>query len=100
MCPCYVSHAEFRSLLISLIRICSDMIVGHILERMYPIRSQSRSRLKKNLPDLERSMDQWFYNLPEDLRYDSASKRVPPPPHILNLHVQYNSARLLLYSPL
>ncbi|EPQ60261.1 hypothetical protein GLOTRDRAFT_134976 [Gloeophyllum trabeum ATCC 11539] len=78
-----------------------SVIVGNILQKMYSIRLKSRNKLRAKLLDLERSMDQWFYNLPECLRYDSASaSRPPPPPYILHLHVYYNSARLLLYSPL
>ncbi|TFK56846.1 hypothetical protein OE88DRAFT_1650326 [Heliocybe sulcata] len=78
-----------------------SVIVGNILQKMYSIRLKSRTRLRRKLLDLEASMDQWFYDLPECLRYDSASaSRPPPPPYILHLHVYYNSARLLLYSPL
>ncbi|KDQ63123.1 hypothetical protein JAAARDRAFT_367704 [Jaapia argillacea MUCL 33604] len=75
-----------------------SVIVGNILAKMYRVRSKSRSPPRSKLPELESSLDRWYIDLADSLRYDSASKRTPPPPHVLALHLQYFAAKLLLFS--
>lgn len=50
---------------------------------------------------LEGSLDKWYIDLPEHLRYEPGSSRHPSPsPHVLTLHMQYWCAVLLLHRPL
>jgi hypothetical protein len=46
--------------------------------------------------EMESRLDQWFISLPEELRYETTSRRPVPPPHILFLHIRYWGAVLLL----
>ncbi|KII93670.1 hypothetical protein PLICRDRAFT_35889 [Plicaturopsis crispa FD-325 SS-3] len=80
---------------------CADarlgVIVGSTLTQLYPVRNLTRTPRRTILSNLEMQLDQWYIDLPDDLRYDPASKRVTPPPHILFLHIRYWAAVLLLH---
>ena len=52
------------------------------------------------LARLDSQLTKWSLELPEQLRFDPASpKNPPPPPHILTLHMQYWCTVLLLHRP-
>jgi hypothetical protein len=61
---------------------------------------RSRTPKRARLMDIEQKLDQWYIELPEELRYETSSKRPVPPPHIMVLHVRYWSAVLLLHRAL
>lgn len=67
---------------------------------IYPVRSTGRGPRRAVLSSLESRLDQWYIDLPENLRYDPASKRNTPPPPVLFIHIKYWSAVLLLHRAL
>ncbi|CAA7264843.1 unnamed protein product [Cyclocybe aegerita] len=73
------------------------VIVGAVITRIYPIAPSSGAARHAALVDLESQLDQWFIALPEELRYDATSKRPPPPPQVLYVHVRYWGGVLLLH---
>lgn len=78
----------------------TGLIVGAIVTQIYPVKCSGRCSRAKRLADLESRLDQWYIDLPDGLRYDTASKRAVPPPHILFLHIKYWGAVLLLHRAL
>jgi len=64
---------------------------------IYPVRSTGRGSRRAVLHGLESRLDQWYIDLPDELRYDPASKRNIPLPAVLFIHIQYWSAVLLLH---
>jgi hypothetical protein len=72
------------------------MITGVIITKLYPVRSTPNVSRKPILADIEARLDQWFIRLPEELRYETSSRRQVPPPHILLLHIRYWGNVLLL----
>ncbi|KAG9313734.1 hypothetical protein JVU11DRAFT_6088 [Chiua virens] len=80
-------------------------ILSKIVQSIYSIRPSS-SRQVESI-SLEGSLDKWYFDLPEHLRFEMRydpmgnldSKKVPPP-HILTLHMQYWCTILLLHRPL
>jgi hypothetical protein len=80
---------------------CSTgLIVGAIVTQIYPVKCPGRFSRAKRLADLESRLDQWYIDLPDVLRYDTASKRAVPAPHILFLHIKYWGTVLLLHRAL
>ncbi|KAJ6503261.1 fungal-specific transcription factor domain-containing protein [Mycena vitilis] len=71
------------------------LILGAIITKIYPVRS-STSR-QASLATLESRLDQWYLSLPEGLRYDTASRRIVPPPPVLLMHIRYWGTVLLLH---
>lgn len=49
---------------------------------------------------LEAQLDKWYNALPDHLRYEPASRRPLPAPHIIMLHLDYWCTVLLLHRPL
>lgn len=78
----------------------SAVIIGSIASLVYPVKSDKRHSMRTILHDLEARLDQWYHGLPEDLRYDPASKRIVPPPPVLFIHIKYWFAVLLLHRAL
>ncbi|KAF8846123.1 hypothetical protein BDN67DRAFT_1064611 [Paxillus ammoniavirescens] len=74
-----------------------SMIIGPIVSSVYPVKSARRRSRRAILSNLEARLDQWYFELPDDLRYDPASKRNTPPPPVLYIHIKYWSAVLLLH---
>lgn len=74
-------------------------IVASILHAIYAVKA-SASR-QADAIHLERTLDKWFMDLPEPLRYDTGVKKGSiPSPNVLTLHMQYWCAVLLLHRPL
>ncbi|KAF9225551.1 hypothetical protein BS17DRAFT_751446 [Gyrodon lividus] len=74
-----------------------SVIIGPIVSSVYPVKSTRRASRRAVLGNLEARLDQWYLELPDDLRYDPASKRNTPPPPVLYIHIKYWSAVLLLH---
>lgn len=88
---CYRSHYN---------PFCLAVIIGSIVSLVYPVKSSKRGSRRAVLSHLEARLDQWYLELPDDLRYDPASKRNTPPAPVLYLHVKYWAAVLLLHRAL
>ncbi|KIJ66200.1 hypothetical protein HYDPIDRAFT_26571 [Hydnomerulius pinastri MD-312] len=73
------------------------VIIGSIVSSVYPVKSTRRGSRRAVLSSLEARLDQWYLELPDDLRYDPASKRNTPLPPVLYIHIKYWSAVLLLH---
>ena len=52
------------------------------------------------LDQLEKNLQQWLINLPEELQYREGANRVLVPPHVIILHIEYHAALLLLHRAL
>jgi len=78
----------------------SAVLIGSIVTMIYPVRSTGRGSRRAVLSSLESRLDQWYIDLPDNLRYDPASKRNTPPPPVLFIHIKYWSAVLLLHRAL
>jgi hypothetical protein len=76
------------------------ILIGSIVTMIYPVRSTGRGSRRAILHGLESRLDQWYIDLPDNLRYDPASKRNVPQPAVLFIHIQYWSAVLLLHRAL
>ncbi|TFY53230.1 hypothetical protein EVG20_g10211 [Dentipellis fragilis] len=74
-----------------------SVIVGLIVERIYPIRPITGHNKRAALVELEGRLDKWLLELPESLSFDASSKRTTPPPNILVMHMTYWNAVLLLH---
>ncbi|KAF9245870.1 fungal-specific transcription factor domain-containing protein [Melanogaster broomeanus] len=74
-----------------------SVIIGSIVSSVYPVKPTRRGSRRAVLSNLEARLDQWYLELPDDLRYDPASKRNSPPPPVLYIHIKYWSAVLLLH---
>ncbi|KAH7923243.1 hypothetical protein BV22DRAFT_1093249 [Leucogyrophana mollusca] len=74
-----------------------SVIIGAIVTTIYPVRPAGRVSRRAILHNLETRLDQWYMNLPDDLRYDPASRRNAPSPPVLFIHMNYWSAVLLLH---
>ncbi|KAF8445677.1 fungal-specific transcription factor domain-containing protein [Boletus edulis BED1] len=74
-----------------------SVIIGLIVSSVYPVKSSKHGSRRAILNDLEARLDQWYLELPTDLRYDPASKRNTPPAPVLYIHIKYWSAVLLLH---
>jgi hypothetical protein len=74
--------------------------MGAVVTQIYPVRPLSNASKQSSLKQLESRLDQWYIALPEELRYDAASKRYTPPPTILFLHIRYWGTVLLLHRAL
>ncbi|KAG2075201.1 hypothetical protein BDR04DRAFT_1092068 [Suillus decipiens] len=74
-----------------------SVLIGSIVTMIYPVRSTGRGSRRAVLNNLESRLDQWYIDLPDNLRYDPASKRNNPPLAVLFIHIQYWSAVLLLH---
>lgn len=94
-----IDHTPGPALILSCFRAWASLsiIVGSVADRIYPVKSTSRVPRRTWLARLEAQLDQWYYELPEALRYEPASKRAIPPPHVLRLHTTYWSTVLLLH---
>jgi hypothetical protein len=94
-----IDHAPGPALVLSCFRAWASLsiIIGSVADHIYPVKSTSRVPRRTWLARLEAQLDQWYYELPESLRYEPASKRVVPPPHVLRLHTTYWSTVLLLH---
>ncbi|EGN91754.1 hypothetical protein SERLA73DRAFT_80157 [Serpula lacrymans var. lacrymans S7.3] len=97
--PEYSHYSSTPSRVMSCFRAAASLsvIVGSIVNLVYPVRPIARVSRRTILANLETRLDQWYIDLPNSLRYDTASKRNTPPPPVLFLHVQYWSAVLLLH---
>ena len=74
-------------------------ILAMIVQAIYTVRNTPTRT--SDAAQLERTLDKWYNELPDYLRYDSSVKSVTaPPPHVLTLHMQYWCAVLLLHRPL
>lgn len=73
-----------------------SMICGAIITKLYPVRPTPNVSRRSLSADLEARLDQWFIRLPEELRYETTSRRQVPPPHILFLHIRYWGTVLIL----
>ncbi|KAJ4485754.1 fungal-specific transcription factor domain-containing protein [Lentinula aciculospora] len=67
-----------------------------IIQKVYPITVTDTTPRRTLLQTFESQLDRWYLNLPNHLRYDVASKRNVPPPHVIFLHIRYWGAVLLL----
>lgn len=76
------------------------MIIGSIVSLVYPVKSSRRGSRRSILSNLEARLDQWYLELPDNLRYDLASKRNTPPAPVLYIHIKYWFAVLLLHRAL
>jgi hypothetical protein len=74
-----------------------SVLIGSIVTLIYPVRSTRRGSRRAVLNSLESRLDQWYIDLPDNIRYDPASKRNTPPLAVLFIHIQYWSAVLLLH---
>jgi len=74
-----------------------SVIMGSTISMIYPVRATTRISRQTARDDLESRLDQWYIGLPESLCYDSGSRRIVPPPHILFLHIRYWGCVLLLH---
>ena len=74
--------------------------MGAVVTQIYSVKPSSSAYKQSSLPHLESWLDQWYITLPEELRYDAASKRYTPPPTILFLHIRYWGTVLLLHRAL
>ncbi|KAJ3895160.1 fungal-specific transcription factor domain-containing protein [Lentinula edodes] len=79
-------------------RVTGDLItiLGRIIQKLYPITVIDTIPRRTLLQTFESELDQWYLALPDYLRYDVASKRNIPPPHVIFLHIRYWGAVLLL----
>ncbi|RDB29501.1 Nitrogen assimilation transcription factor nit-4 [Hypsizygus marmoreus] len=73
-----------------------SLISGAIINKIYAVRQPSPSVKRAIYAEMETRLDQWYIGLPEELRFDTTSRRSVPPPHILFLHIRYWDAVLLL----
>ncbi|KAG9314135.1 hypothetical protein JVU11DRAFT_4920 [Chiua virens] len=87
------------ALIMRCLRVASSLsvIIGSIVSSIYPVHSSRRGSRRAVLSNLEARLDQWYLELPEDLRYDPASKRHSPPAPVLYIHIKYWNAVLLLH---
>ncbi|CAL1694956.1 unnamed protein product [Somion occarium] len=75
-----------------------SFIISQIMAEIYPVKQTGGENLRRSsLDKLETRLHQWLFQLPEHLAYCETSKRVTPLPHILALHIEYQSALLLLH---
>ena len=72
------------------------VISGAIVTKLYPVRPTPKVSKRSLLAELEARLDQWYFSLPEELRYETTSRRQVPPPHILFLHIRYWGTVLIL----
>ncbi|KAJ3793146.1 fungal-specific transcription factor domain-containing protein [Lentinula aff. detonsa] len=70
--------------------------LGQIIQKLYPIKVTDITPRRTLLQTFESQLDRWYLTLPDHLRYDVASKRNVPPPHVIFLHIRYWGAVLLL----
>jgi hypothetical protein len=73
-----------------------SVIIGSIVSSVYPVKSSKQGSKRAVLSDLEARLDQWYLELPDDLRHDPARKRNTPAP-VLYINIKYWSAVLLLH---
>ncbi|KAJ6575396.1 fungal-specific transcription factor domain-containing protein [Mycena capillaripes] len=73
------------------------LILGAVITKVYPVRPTSTASRQASLAKLESRLDQWYLSLPESLRYDTASRRIVPPPPVLLMHIRYWGTVLLLH---
>lgn len=75
------------------------VVLSEICQNIYAIKPLG-NRLAE-LSRLDSMLMKWSLELPDHLRFDPASPKIPPPPpHILMLHMQYWCTVLLLHRPL
>ncbi|KAF9012001.1 fungal-specific transcription factor domain-containing protein [Cyathus striatus] len=73
-------------------------ILSMIVQGIYAVRPVSSRHAESKV--LEGLLDKWYIELPEHLRYEPGSSKLPTPvPHVLTLHMQYWCAVLLLHRP-
>lgn len=96
LCSCYL----FYSTLADLVNRITAVIIGAISSLIYPVKATRRGSKRAILSELEARLDQWYYQLPADLRYDPASKRAVPLPPVLFIHIKYWFTVLLLHRAL
>lgn len=89
----------------SISRPCIDLgalalILGAVITKVYPVRPISMAARQASLGKLESRLDQWYLSLPESIRYDTASRRIVPPPPVLLMHIRYWGTVLLLHRAL
>jgi len=83
--------AAFREASVQLV------ILGEILDRIYPVRPVTQSVKRQALTELEAKLDRWYAELPDFLTFDAASARFIPSPNVLLLHIKYWNIVLLLH---
>ncbi|KAL4241803.1 Transcriptional Regulatory Element [Abortiporus biennis] len=74
-----------------------SFIMSQVMTKIYPVKPVSDIPKRAELEKLESSLHQWYFNLPEHLTYSDTARNHVPLPHILSLHIEYQSAVLLLH---
>ena len=75
------------------------LVLSQLCQGIYAIKPPGNRPVE--LAKLDNQLTKWSLELPEHLRFDPASPKIPPPPpHILTLHMQYWCTVLLLHRPL
>lgn len=70
-----------------------------IVQAIYTVKPVTSKHLEAL--HLEQTLDRWYIELPEHLRYETHVRDAAvPPPHVLTLHMAYWCAVLLLHRPL
>ncbi|KAI0308118.1 fungal-specific transcription factor domain-containing protein [Multifurca ochricompacta] len=72
------------------------IIIGNVINRIYPVHPPSHSVKRSALAELEAQLDQWYAELPDSLAFDPASSRSIPPPNVMLMHATYWNTVLLL----
>ncbi|PCH40783.1 hypothetical protein WOLCODRAFT_162542 [Wolfiporia cocos MD-104 SS10] len=75
-------------------------IIGSIMESLYPITHTAESILEGRTLNLDHRLSQWRCSLPAALQLDLTGISVLPPPCVLELHIQYWWAVILLHRAL
>ncbi|KAI0065878.1 hypothetical protein BV25DRAFT_1988957 [Artomyces pyxidatus] len=75
-------------------------IISAILELVYTVERSSKFSLRDTVTDLGTRLSQWHAELPTYLRDTSGPGISTPPPYVLQLHLHYWSAVILLYRSL
>ena len=77
------------------------MILSSIVQCIYAIRPEPTRA--SQFHTLERALDEWLLELPEQLRYDPIAAKFSgttgPPPNVLTLHMNYWCTVILLHRP-
>lgn len=94
-----IEHVPAPAVIMTCFRAWASLsvIIGTITDNIYPVKATSRIPRRTWLSKLESQLDQWYLDLPDCLRYATATKRVIPPPNVLRLHINYWATVLLLH---
>lgn len=99
LCDCFLFLSVNPWLTVCLF-VYTAFIISQIMAEIYPVQAPVVSHRRAALEKLEQRLHQWLFHLPEHLAYCETSKRVTPLPHVLALHIEYQSALLLLHRAL